>query len=291
MTRAKPARHVGDEAVAYLQQKLDGSGISQRELSEAMGLDQPAVSRILTGARRLKETEFAKAYEFIRRKLETPAPAAGLRHALETAALSLDDLAEKSGIAVPRLAELLSTRDAPVMTNREAQALEDALGRGPRFMFAADPEHLAAVPKGNAHPEAPGGFPVEAVNDGMKLIIYGPAKPDVTGVLTMTFTPIERRETPPALRDVNGAFGVAVEGDVLLPRYADGEVFFVHPGLAAGVGRWAFVMFPDDTILVGRVVEKSPSAMVLDVPGSRGRVTIDITGRLRVGKIVGTWSQ
>lgn len=62
-----------------------------------------------------------------------------------------------------------------------------------------------------------------------KLPIRGYAAGSVTGYNIMTEEPVDWSKRPPALTDIEEAYGVYVQGKSMEPQFFEGDLVFVHP--------------------------------------------------------------
>jgi phage repressor protein C with HTH and peptisase S24 domain len=156
----------------------------------------------------------------------------------------IKELREKISISQSALAELVGTSQPQIkrlesgerkLTKEWAEKIAPHLNiTAESLMFGnGTSEAVNDVPKSDRTspifdpPNATVGDKVEGL--GRRIPVYGQAVGGVDGEFLMNGTVLYEVMAPPVISHISGAYGVAVSGSSMEPRYEDGEVCFVDP--------------------------------------------------------------
>ena len=281
-----------DKGGNWIADQLALHRIPQKDFAAAIGVDPSAVTRLLRGARRLKESEVPIAHAFFAaygqpRRM----PPVNLVRAMSMRGVSLADLSKRSGVGESRLLEIkLGQGETP--NEDEQERIAEAFGQEPTVLFgdsAGSGPSRDALNEGwrTAGPTRAANSPVPSSNG--RIPVYRALPPLGGGRYAAHFSIAERLEPPPALRGVPRAFGVFVADRSSAPFVLPGDVYFVNPGRPVLDGDRCLVRLGDDAVAIG-VVREGPNSRMLDGPHLHR--PIDLAGKgIVLEGIVGIWGR
>jgi hypothetical protein len=96
----------------------------------------------------------------------------------------------------------------------------------------------------------------------------------------------ERRASPPWWGSVPDAYGIFCPAYGLAPKFASGEILFVHPGRTTGLGSYALAWLKGGEAGVAHFIENDAAGLVLS---GTETVRLERSRIQKVRRIAGTW--
>ena len=282
---------MADRGGTWIADQLALHRIPQKDLAAALGVDPSAITRLLRGARKLKESEIAIAQAFFSaygqaRRLPPP----NLLRALSVRGVALADVSKRSGVGEARLLEIkLGQGEAP--SEDEQERIAGAFGQDPVAMFegsgANAPTREALSEGWRAMAPAVGSAPAPQTSG--RIPVYRALPSLGNGCYAADFVLAERVEAPLGLRGVPGAFGVFVSNAAASPLVLPGDVYFVNPGRPVLDGDRALARLDDGTVTIGEVRVVDGKRQLV---GRHLLRSVDLDGKgVSVEAIVGIWGR
>lgn len=239
--------------------------IPQKDLAAALGLDPSAVTRLLRGHRKLKESEEPLVHAFFSRygaPGRMPPPL--LLRALSLRGVELAEVARRSGVPESRLLEI-KVGHGEVPSDHEKAHIASAFGQRPETLFAesgAPDNNREVLREGWRNAASPAGMRPTATAVGDDIPVYRALPVLGGGTYSPQFLLAERMEAPASLRGVQGAFGVYVADRSCSPLLLPGDIYFVNPGRPPLVGERVLVRLGDTVALVGILENRDSRPLV-----------------------------
>jgi phage repressor protein C with HTH and peptisase S24 domain len=139
----------------------------------------------------------------------------------------------------------------------------------------------------------PAGDPLRGPVSDRTLPVFGQARGGLEGEFFMTVEtpPIDWSYRPPQLAHVDNAYAVLMTGTSMEPRFQEGCILWIHPGLPTPVGKDVLVTLKDDRAFVKRLVKKTATHLIVaqfgDEPGELPPIPIESVRSIH--RIVGSW--
>ena len=131
-------------------------------------------------------------------------------------------------------------------------------------------------------------LPSHAAHRLKDLPILGRAQGGDEGNLVIEDGAIDWTFRPASLHGVRDAFAVYVTGDSMLPKYRDGDLFYVNPALKPRHGRFVLMETPDHRGLVKQFVKWKGDTLLLRQLNPGKTLSFPRDQVLRVMMIIGS---
>lgn len=287
-------RYATPEEILWLREQIGLHDIPRQLIADAIDVHPTIVSKILHGSRKLKRLEFGQARAAVLHHVSDPAKA--LSQQLNLVAASTQKIADHTRLSPDRIRELREKAGEPP-TTREIRTLKGffALTPDPRDALShRDPlygEYLRAIKNTDMPARALTAATVNTDIVRGQITVLAGLRPVGDGFFADDLFEAERRVIP-MVDEILGATGLIIAGDLLAPRFEDGEVILLHPSRPARIGQWAFVQDGQGRIAIGKVLGRDFSWIELDVLRTEKPLKVDLTHHAaRVSMIFGVWSE
>lgn len=247
-------------------------GWSLQHLADRAGTSKPQVDKLERGTRRLTEDWAAKlaaafgvAAADILSGEPRPSPVR------PTARIHLPDDADT----------VVSKRQPYLDTEPGARPKPDTIGSRPDTM-----DTTAPGPASGPESMGSGGWDVSGDLPLCGFGRYDPREGRHVGVIVGMREAPERVWRPAPLAGVAGAYAVRMPDASMLPKYAPGQLLFVHPFRTPGSGDAVVVRIQGGRFLVARLCAGEPGGVTVERMGEGRRQHIDARTVLAVERIV-----
>lgn len=176
---------------------------------------------------------------------------------LKELGMSKADLARASGVPQSTIGSFMSSANSNLRMDTAraiATALQMTVAELNGEAKPADEKQIysANIPADNLYTNEL--MPVFAAQDGSLRCRYM-----IRGM------PVDRIRKPAALQHAPNAYGIYVQGDEMAPRYCDGELIYLQPGLPCPAGSWVIVSMIDGTGLLRRLVARDEDGIHVEI--------------------------
>lgn len=286
----------------WLRSQLQRRGLSQKALADALGIDPPAASRLISGQRRLQYAEVPKLVALLSPDslewgFDPDIPKSKqyrgrLEAALRTARMDPEIFAALSGQPLDKVIAIIEEGGA-VLDDAVAEAASTLFGvsqaylqmtggpkNTPDVLYSIARRWGTAMQDDEDHDPGPSSTagetiaqrPTRQISDGA-IPVFAPPKPLDDGAFEWSETVAEVRMMQP-LAGVAGAWGLIVGEDGVPPRFAAGDVLYVNPNRPVRHGDFAIAR------LGNRMVMGTVSILIKEsrLVGPDGKAIRDLPG-------------